>query len=83
MPLPLLLRWRLVEKLGPFAHLYHILPGSPPGDDVGGGGPGIVATILAAMATDYWLLPCPMEHFYIAAPNDVLALGIFTGTGFF
>ena len=49
---------------------------------IGGGGPGIVATVLSALAADYWFMP-PYGSFHIDAPNDVLALGIFTGTSFF
>ena len=44
---------------------------------IGGGGPGILATVLSALAADYWFLP-PYGSFHVAAPNDVLALGIFT-----
>ena len=47
-----------------------------------GGGPGILATVLSALAADYWFIP-PYGSFRIEAPNDVLALGIFTGTGLF
>ncbi len=49
---------------------------------IGGGGPGILATVLAALAADFWFIP-PYGSFTIDAPNDVLAIGIFTGTGLF
>jgi PAS domain S-box-containing protein len=41
-----------------------------------------VATLLAALAADYYFLP-PYRSFSVAASNDVLALGIFTGSGLF
>ena len=41
-----------------------------------------MATVLAALAADYWFMP-PYHSFYVEAPNDVLALGIFTGSGLF
>ena len=49
---------------------------------IGGGGPGILATLLSALAADYWFIP-PYGSFRVEAPNDVLALGIFTGTCLF
>jgi PAS domain S-box-containing protein len=44
-----------------------------------GGGPAIVATLLAALAADYWFLP-PYGNFSISTPSDVLSLTIFTGS---
>ncbi|MGA2254860.1 MAG: PAS domain S-box protein, partial [Thermoguttaceae bacterium] len=38
--------------------------------------------MLSALAADYWFVP-PYGSFRVDAPNDVLALGIFTGTCFF
>ena len=49
---------------------------------IGGGGPGILATLLSAMAADYWFIP-PYGAFTVDRPNDVLALGIFTGANLF
>ena len=49
---------------------------------LGGGGPGILATVLSALASDYWFIP-PYGSLTIAAPNDALGLGIFTATSFF
>jgi signal transduction histidine kinase len=48
---------------------------------IGGGGPGILATVLSALAADYWLLP-PFG-FGVAGTGDVIALGIFTGANLF
>ena len=47
---------------------------------VAGGGPGILATFLAAAITDYWFIE-PVGHFGIDKASDAVALGIFTGTG--
>ena len=44
-----------------------------------GGGPAILATLLAALAADYWFL-APYRTFGIGAPSDVLSLSIFTGS---
>ena len=41
-----------------------------------------MATVLSALAADYWFIP-PYGSFRVEAPNDMLALGIFTGTGLF
>jgi PAS domain S-box-containing protein len=49
---------------------------------VAGGGPGVVATLLSVLATDYWFIE-PIGQFSIAATNDAVAVGIFTGTGIF
>ena len=38
--------------------------------------------MLSALAADYWFIP-PYGSFRVDAPNDVLALGIFTGTSLF
>ena len=46
---------------------------------IGGGGPGIVATVLAAIAADYWIIP-PVG-FGIETTGDAIALGIFTASG--
>ena len=47
---------------------------------IGGGGPGVLATVLAALAADYWFIP-PVGSFRVEAPSDALALGIFTASG--
>ncbi len=48
---------------------------------IGGGGPGVVATLLAALAADYWFIA--PAGFGIANANDAVATGIFVGTGLF
>ena len=47
-----------------------------------GGGPGIVTTILSALAADYWFIE-PSGQFSILGANDAAAMIIFTGTGIF
>ncbi|UBF25343.1 PAS domain S-box protein [Kovacikia minuta CCNUW1] len=42
----------------------------------GGFGPGFLATILASLAASYFFLP-PFQNFRIAAPADMVRLGIF------
>jgi PAS domain S-box-containing protein len=49
---------------------------------IAGGGPGILATILSALAADYWFIP-PYGQFSILNGDDAVALGILTGTGIF
>jgi PAS domain S-box-containing protein len=49
---------------------------------LGGFGPGLAATMLAAVVADYWVLP-PVGHFAIASPVDRLGLLIFVGMGLF
>jgi K+-sensing histidine kinase KdpD len=49
---------------------------------IAGGGPGIVATILSALAADYWFI-APIGEFGIANAYDAVALGISSGTGIF
>ena len=72
------LRWRLSESFGLLPPFITFFPAVLLVASMGGGGPGIVATVLSALAADYWFLP-PYGSFSISAPNDVLALGIFTG----
>ena len=49
---------------------------------IAGGGPGILATVLSALAADYWFIE-PIGQFGIARGYDAVALGIFAGTGIF
>ncbi|MGA2034174.1 MAG: PAS domain S-box protein [Thermoguttaceae bacterium] len=77
-----LLRWRLVDAFGPLPTFVTFYPAVLLVASLAGGGPGILATVLAALAADYWFL-APYGSLRIDAPNDVLALGIFTGTNLF
>ena len=43
-------------------------------------GPGLLATLLAAMAADYWFIP-PYGSFSIARPADMVSLGLFSSMG--
>jgi CHASE3 domain sensor protein len=76
------LRWRLVDSFGPLPVFITLYPAVLLAASIGGGGPGILATVLLALAADYWFFP-PYGSFYVAAPNDVLALAIFIGSGLF
>ena len=75
-------RWRLETSFGALPYFITLYPAVLLAASIGGGGPGIVATVLAALAADYWFIP-PYGQFSIDAPNDVLALGIFAGAGLF
>jgi PAS domain S-box-containing protein len=74
------LRRRLMDSFGPLPLFLTFYPAVLLIASLGGGGPGILATVLSALAADYWFVP-PYESFRVEAPNDILALGIFTGTG--
>ena len=66
-------------------------PGLPPNNTfypavmivalLAGFGPGVVATLLAAMITIYWILP--PHGWSVTSPVDRLAMLFFTGTGLF
>ncbi len=77
-----MLKIRLTDAFGPLPAFITLYPAVLLAAIIGGGGPGIVATMLSALAADYWFIP-PYGQFSIDAPNDVLALGIFTGTSLF
>ncbi len=47
---------------------------------VAGIGPGLLATVTAALVTDYWLLP-PVGQFRIDSLSDVAGLVLFSGVG--
>ena len=76
------LKIRLQEAFGPLPTFVTLYPAVLLAASIGGGGPGVLATVLAALAADYWLIP-PYESFTIDEPHDVLALGIFTAAGLF
>ena len=77
-----ILRMKLQDAFGTLPVFITLYPALLLAASIGGGGPGITATILAALAADYWFLK-PYGTLAIEAPNDVLALGIFTGAGLF
>jgi PAS domain S-box-containing protein len=49
---------------------------------LGGLGPGLLATAVAALLADYWIIP-PRGFFAIEKPADVVGLTFFTGMGMF
>ncbi len=78
----ILMQRRLAEFFGPLPTFIAFYPAVLLVASIGGGGPGILATVLSALAADYWFLD-PVGTFRVDSPNDVLALGIFTGAGLF
>ena len=77
-----LARWWLEQAFGPMPLFITWYPAVLIVATMGGGGPGAAATILSALAADYWFI-APQGQFLIHAPNDAVATGIFTGTGLF
>jgi hypothetical protein len=76
------LRFWLIGSFGPLPCFITFFPAVLLVVSIGGGGPGIFATVLAALAADFWFIP-PYGSFRIDAPNDAIALGIFTGSSLF
>ena len=62
------LRWRLEESFGPLPLFITFYPAVLLVASIGGGGPGIVATVLSALAADYWFIQ-PYGSFGIEAPE--------------
>jgi PAS domain S-box-containing protein len=69
-----------LQRLGPMPLFITFFPGLVVVGSFAGGGPGILYTILAVVAVDYWFIP-PLHHFSINSPNDAISLGIFGGCG--
>jgi signal transduction histidine kinase/CHASE3 domain sensor protein/DNA-binding transcriptional MerR regulator len=76
------LQRRLAASFGPLPTFITFYPAVLLVASVGGGGPGVLATVLSTLAADYWFIP-PVGSFRIDAPSDVLALGIFGGSCLF
>jgi PAS domain S-box-containing protein len=76
------LRWRLEASFGPLPLFITFYPAVLLVASIAGGGPGVATTVLSSLAADYWFIP-PLGLFRYSAPNDVLALGIFTGANLF
>ena len=76
------LRWRLEGSFGALPLFLTFYPAVLLVAIIGGGGPGTAATVLSALVADYWFIE-PYHSLRIDAPNDVVALGIFTGTCLF
>jgi len=74
------LRWWLVRSFGPMPLFITWYPAVLLVATVAGGGPGVVATLLSALVTDYWFIE-PIGKFSIATTSEAVALGIFAGTG--
>ena len=76
------LRWRLITSFGPMPTFITFYPAILLVASIGGGGPGILATLLSALAADYWFIE-PYGQFGIGSTNDAVALGIFIGVNLF
>ncbi len=76
-----MLRWWLEWLVGPMPLFITWYPVVLTVAVVAGGGPGILATIAATLAADYWFI-YPVG-FGIARANDLVATGIFAGMGVF
>ena len=48
---------RLEDSFGPLPTFITLYPAVLLAASIGGGGPGILATVLSALAADYWFLP--------------------------
>ncbi len=72
------LRLWLMRSFGPLPTFVTLYPAVLLVAAVAGGGPGVFASILSALAAAYFYLP--PAGFRVDAPNDILALTIFTGT---
>jgi PAS domain S-box-containing protein len=75
-------RWLLERHVGPMPLFLTWYPAVLLVASIAGGGPGILATLLSALAADYWFI-APVGQFSILGTNDAVAMGIFTGTGIF
>jgi PAS domain S-box-containing protein len=71
----------LVNQFGPMPLFITWYPAILLVVSLAGAGPGILATLLSAMAADYWFIE-PLG-FGIAGLNDKISVGIFVGTGLF
>ncbi len=69
----------LMRAFGPLPTFVTLYPAVLLVASVAGGGPGVFATVVAALAADYFFLS-PIGQFKVDAPNDMLALILFTGT---
>ncbi len=69
----------LEKGFGPMPPFITFFPGVLLVASFAGGGPGVLFTILAVLAADYWYFP-PIGQFTIDSPNQPLALGIFGGS---
>ena len=76
------LRQWLVSSYGPIPTFITFFPAVVLVAIIGGGGPGIIASLLSVLAADYWFIP-PYGSFAINSPNDAIALGIFGSTSMF
>jgi len=77
--LAMALRSQLIRSFGPVPPFIIFYPGVLMVASIAGGGPGILFTVLATLAADYWYF-LPIGQFTISSANDALSLGIFCGS---
>jgi K+-sensing histidine kinase KdpD len=77
-----LVQRRLGDSFGPMPLFIMFYPAILLVASICGGGPGIVATLLAALAADYWFVQ-PTGSLRVETTKDVLSLGIFTVANLF
>jgi PAS domain S-box-containing protein len=80
--LALLTRWVLVRTVGELPTYIVFYPAVMLVAILAGLGPGLFATLLAALAADYYCIR-PYGSFAIASVADAVGLGLFTGMGAF
>ena len=73
------LRWRLAQDFGPLPPFITLYPAVLLVASIAGGGPAVLASLLAALVADYYFFP-PYRSLVLASSNDLLALSIFTLT---
>jgi PAS domain S-box-containing protein len=78
--LAFLLRWAMVEAVGEIPPFITLYPAVMLVGLLVGLGPGLLATILAALAADYWLI-ASRGSFLIGSPANVVSLGLFSLMG--
>src|SRR5258705_7394458 len=76
----LLLRWPLWPVLGDAVPHMSLFPAVMIAAYYGGLGPGILATVLSAIAANYFLTH-QFRHFHLTSANDIAALILFLATG--
>ncbi|MGA2063682.1 MAG: ATP-binding protein [Thermoguttaceae bacterium] len=72
-----LLKWWLVAAVGPLPTFVIFYPAILLVASFGGGGPGVLATLLSAIVAARWYFP-PVGQFSGKAPNEAVAVLIFT-----
>ena len=80
--LAMLARQWLAGSFGPMPPFITLYPAVLLVASVAGGGPGILTTLIAVLAADYWYFQ-PVGQFGISSPNEAISLGIFGAASMF